>query len=571
MGSRVRASGRSALFLLLLTAAGLVDAARAQAQEAPLERDRGTVRALVDYIVGANLYLRTEADSVLRPSDSLLVRRELEGPVIGALRVLSTNGKRTVVAFAGDPFPLTRGDSLYLAPGGRRSEEGAVAARGDTLFSGSPTAPRPTRRSATRTAARRPRVTGRLSLDFSGLHSKTERPGSTGAVVRDFATPSIGLRTRATDLPGGLGIDLNIRASYRASTDSLVRPVTALRLYRATISKSFKSIPLQLQLGRFYNPFEAFSGTWDGLLVHFGRRANGFGGGVAAGFQPIGTEGITADLPKYSLFLNYKYARSRTSYATDLSFHQLRPRDGRLTHTYLGWSNRLRVDRFLLSQRIQVDRNPATDRWTVTNLQASLTAPLGPMLSLNAGYSLRQPYAMGSTGTPVEADPLDAAEAPGGPAGIATPLPEDPISFRRDRVFGGLSLRLAGGTIAADFSTSRIEGGEVNTSYSTGFSFPRTALAGLGFSAGASYWTQAGSKGLVVTPTISRDFGRVQTQATYQFYRTQNATGEITTNAGEVGIRIPITDRIGSSIRGRIQRGSSLNSSSLITSFFIAF
>ena len=299
--------------------------------------------------------------------------------------------------------------------------------------------------------------------------------------------------------------------------------------------------------------------------------ANGFGGGVAAGFQPIGTEGITADLPKYSLFLNYKYARSRASYGTDFSFHQLRPRDGTQTHTYLGWSNRLRVDRFLLSQRIQVDRNPATDRWTVTNLHASLTAPLGPKLSLNAGYALRQPYVMGSTGTPVALDPLAAAEAPGGLAEGAPPLPEDPISFRRDRIFGGLSLRLASGTIAADFATSRIESGDVNYSYTAGFSFPRTALAGLGFSAGASYWTQAGSRGLIVTPTINRAFGRVQTQATYQFYRTQNATGEITTNAGELGIRIPIADRIGSSIRGRIQRGSSLNSSSLITSFFIAF
>ncbi|MEJ2340341.1 MAG: hypothetical protein P8Y15_15825 [Gemmatimonadales bacterium] len=571
MGSRVRASGRSVLFLLLLTAAGSIHATPARAQEAALTSGREPVPALVDYIAGANLYLRTESDSILRRSDSLLVRREPEGPVVGALRVLGTNGKRAVVAFAGDPFALTRGDTLYLALGGRQSEAEGVAAPGDTLYAEPPKASRPTERQYPRAAAPRPRVTGRLSLDFSGLRSETERPGSAGAVVRTFATPSIGLRTRATDLPGGLGIDLNVRASYRASTDSLVRPVTALRLYRATISKSFKSFPLQLQLGRFYNPFEAFSGTWDGLLVHGGRQANGFGGGVAAGFQPIGTEGITADLPKYSLFLNYKYARSRAYYATDFSFHQLRPRDGRQNHKYLGWSNRLRVDRFLLSQRIQVDRNPATDRWTVTNLQASLSASLGPKLSLNAGYSLRQPYAMGSTGTPEEVDPLDAAEGPGDLAGIAPPRPEDPISFRRDRLSGGLSLRLASGTIAADFATSRIEDGAVNYSYSTGISFPRTALAGLGFSAGASYWTQAGSKGLVVTPTISRAFGRVQTQATYQFYRTQNATREITTNAGEVGIRIPISERIGSSIRGRIQRGSGLNSSSLITSFFIAF
>src|SRR5690606_847406 len=326
---------------------------------------------------------------------------------LGAVAVLSVTDARAVATFAGRPFALTRGTALLLelprhgVPAGASPVAGAdstaVAKAADGRQAGHRVRAEP---AATSAAARAvepahaqytaPRLDGRLALDFEAMRT-TSSPAAGEGWVDDVAAPTLRLRAAVTRLPGGLRLETNLRAAYRSSSMGLLETSPSLRVYQASVEKEFTTVPLQLRLGRFYNPYESYGGYLDGVLARVGRQ--GFGVGVTLGYAPeLGTEGFTTDLPRLSAFLDVHHRGRTLRYDMDLSFHDERPRsDTVAARRYIGWSQHLAWNGFRIGQRLQADRAPGTGEWLVSHLELFAAAPLTAGLHVNGRYVLLRP------------------------------------------------------------------------------------------------------------------------------------------------------------------------------------
>lgn len=499
---------------------------------------QGRVAVVVDYIAGADIYLAAGSEQGLATNDTLLVYETPDGDAVGQFFVVSATATRAVVEFIGTAFPVTRGKTLYvLRTSAHAVEPTPLVTEG----------PAPTRRPESRSAS----LHGRLALEADGFQSTTLwQSNQLESETRQFATPSLALRAVAADLPGGLSLNTNLRAQYRYSSPELISPAWAVQVYQASLAKSFTGLPLYVELGRFSNPYANFSGQWDGLMMRLGGR-RGLGGGFAAGFEPeSGDQGLSTTLPKYAAFLTVDAGGGPVRYSTNVSANQVRPTNGLLVHTYLGWSQYLRVQRFRLSNDIQADRDPETSKWVVTRFNATASVPLARGLEVHGRLSRFQPYAFWQT----------------------TNL----ISYRRDQGNVGLFFFGSGGSIGLDVTANRFAASdttarEMSYSYSASFSLLRTPILGLDWSASGSYWTQTGSKSLYATAGLGRSFGRVQSRAGYQLYRSQSPTLTSVSHSVDAGVSFPLAGGLYATLQGRMQRGGNLRTGGLYFGLWTSF
>jgi hypothetical protein len=514
----------AALLLLLLGLPG----STAHAQEARLP-------VLVEYIAGSNLYITDGIGA----GDTLWVYEGTQGAYRGALSVISSSRESSVVTFADDPFPITRGDTLYIAV---IAGERATLALAETPV---PAAAAAAAASATQRFPTRPpvQVHGRLSFQLSLVETQTKwlsnRPEQ---VERSFVTPVLRFRTAVTNLPGDLRFNLSLRASERYSTHDIVQPQRSVRFYQASIGKRFKAV--QVELGRFYVPTQILSDYFDGLFVRIGSKR--VGGGFAAGFEPeLADQQFSTTLPKYSVFFDYNYSGRPLSYFLDVSFNQVRPRNDWHDHTFVGLSQRLYWDGLQLTQSLQVDRDPVTDRWVVTMLQARISAPLAAGLFAQARYHYRQPYSLSAI--------------------------TDLVSPERDQGGVGVTYAARGGTLSAFATANRYDGYDNSYGGSASFDFPRTAFLGLGFSGSGSYWTRDDGHAVYVTPGLRRMFGGVQTRLLYNYYSTDTIRNAFITHSLDLSLTFPLARRFYATVRGRVQRGDNLEGNSLYMSLWKSF
>jgi hypothetical protein len=501
-----------------------------------LRAQQGRIPATVDYIAGADIYIGVGSDQGVAANDTLVVFASAEGDAIGRFVVVSVTSARAVVGFLGTPFPVTRGTTLYVAnaSGGRAPEV---------------TEP-PTGQPASTTERRvgpRPSIHGRLGIQADAFESTTLwQSNQVESVKRRFATPSMALRLLATDLPGGFTFNTNVRGEYRYSDPNLIDPAATVHVYEASVSNSFGGSPVTMQLGRFYNRYSSFSGLWDGLLLRAG--GNGLGVGVAGGFEPVrGDGGVSTDYPKGGAFVSYEGGSGAVRYATSLSANQVRPRStlGLPNHTYGTWSQYLRVGRFRLGNDLQVDRNPDSNRWVLSRLNANASIPLAPGLEVHGRISMYQPYLIW--------------------------LPTDFMPFRRDQANVGLFLFGRTGSAGADFTVSRLEGGVNSYTYSGSASLLRTPLFGLDWSFSGSYWTQPGFNALYATAGIARYIGRTMARASYQLYRSGDTNLTSVNHMLDAGFTFPLAGTLSASIQGRFQRGTNLRTTGLFVGFWTSF
>lgn len=501
------------------------------------------VDAIVVQIAGANLYLDVGVEQGVAANDTLRVYRSADGEYLGTFRVVTSLQNRSVVEFVGEPFPVTRGSVLYLFlgpdPAGAR---GRPAERRD-----------PARERASRRRGLSPQLHGRLSIEGNAFESKTLwQSNQPEEVTRRFATSSIGLRAVMSHLPGGITVSTNLRGSYRYSSSGIVQPERQVRAYQASVARS--SSALHIEVGRFNSRYETYSGYWDGILVHVGGE--GLGVGVAAGFEPEqANEEFTSTLPKYSAFVTYRHRAGAVRFDTDVSAHQVRPRNGLFDHTFLGWSQRLRIRRFQLSHDVQVDRHPQTDKWVVTRLHVRTSLPLVGGLSVHGRLAVRQPYSLWST--------------------------QDVIALRRDQATVGLSYWGPGGSLNLDVTANRFDlQRDLSYTYASSFNITRTPVLGFGLSGAASYWRQDATRSLYLTSGVNRAFGRLQTRASYQLYRTESttdnvltgsATNRFQTHAVHFSLSLPLARRVYSTAQARSQWGENLVTTSLYMSLWTSF
>jgi hypothetical protein len=496
------------------------------------------VSAVVEYIAGTNIYLGVGTEAGVGVNDTLVVYADGGAEPLGALVVIGSSQGRSMATFAGDPFPVTRGRVLDIAL------NPSFESRSEAIPESAPASATRQLRSPT-SASVSPRASGRLSVDVNMIESTTKLgDDETANIDRRFTTPAIRLRMAIAQLPGGLTFNTNFRAASRFTSADAIEPRQSFRIYQASLEKSFESYPIQMQVGRFYNPFESFSGYWDGLLVHFGEE--GFGIGGAVGFQPyLSNEDFSTDVPKYTAFLNYRKSSGAVRYYADLSGHMLQPRSGLPQRTYLGLSQRFYWHRLQLSQRLQVDRHPIDEKWVITQLDVRSSIPIGGQLSLVGQYSMRRPFIISR--------------------------PDDPIAAKSERASAGFTYYLFSGTFGADLTANRWDDSDVSFTYGSHFSFPRTPLLGLGFRAAGSYWKREDITTLYISPGIQRSFGRLQSELSYQRYVTERASQSNVSDALELFVTFPIGRRLYYTLQGRTQWGDTLESNSLYTGFWVSF
>ncbi|MEN8374333.1 MAG: hypothetical protein ABFS34_02675 [Gemmatimonadota bacterium] len=512
--------------VMIIGAVGPAQAQEPDAQAPP-------VRAVVDQVAGATLYLTVGRDGGILTGDTVWVARDSVGERLGVLVVLRSTATRSVLTFAEEPFAITRGQVLFVTPRGTASarepgaDDPAAGARVEERLRAAP--------------ARRPDVggpvtRGSLSLDVAVRQSSTRFGGGDGQVIdRTFATPSLRLNTTVTQ-PLDWTLRLRTQVSHRyASTGTQINP-TSVRVYEASFEKTLRSVPLRFQLGRFYNRYESYSGYWDGLLIRAGGRKAGFG--VLLGLEPErSNQTVSADLPKATAFANFRSDGRRTRYAADVSVHRVDPRNGLLTHTYAGLSQRLRVGRVRVDQELQIDEDPVAGGWEATRFQLNVRGDVDRRVELRAGVSRQRPYRL--------FDPVSA------------------ISHPRDQLNGGLRVRAGRAIVSGDVAVNRDRDREdLGYSYSTYLFVPGSGS--LGVTAAASYRTGSEYEAVTLSPGLTGTFGRMRANLSYRFYRSEYGPDRLfTTHTVQAGLDVPAGLGFRYRLRGSGQWGSGLTSGRL--------
>jgi hypothetical protein len=194
---------------------------------------------------------------------------------------------------------------------------------------------------------------------------------------------------------------------------------------------------------------------------------------------------------------------------------------------------------------MQVDRDPATDAWRITQFDIRTAVPLGRRLTVLGQVSRLQPYYIWQI--------------------------ERPIAPARDRATIGVNYSLFSGTFGVDVTANRLQAEDISYTYAGHYSFPRTALLGLGFSGTASYWQRETITTLYLSQAVRRTFGGLQTQVSYQRYMTKSAARPVVTHGFDASFLLPISRRLFFTMEVRLQRGADLNSNNLYTGFWVSF
>jgi len=535
--------GQIAAFLVALLAL----ATPSEAQERP---PRITVR--VRQVAGSSVYLDVGTKDGLAAGDTLAVFRDSTDRAPERLVVVASSESRSVLTFAGAPFPLTRGASLTLQLLRRPGEAAAIPAgetskeRTGEISKAVVEVPLPQREPAVSTpgpslgeGASTPRpgrpAHGRLTFGFSGVRSSTQFGGSDPVNVdRTFATPAMGLVLTVPDAVGRLQLRTNMRLEYRYSNQDIIQPSLATRVYAAALEGEFDRF--RVALGRFHSPVEPFSGFWDGALLRVGRP--GLGIGAIAGFEPDRwNQSPSSSIPKATLFVDGRSRGDGWLWSGNLSAHEVRPRNGEAQHTFFGASQRLSTGALYFSQDLEVDRDPLSGSWKLSRLLVRGSVQLVRGLDLRAGVAREQPWIPGLTGSP--------------------------FGYRRDRANAGLAYHGPGGYLAVDASMGRDVSGERTWGGTGIFSLSRLpGMPRVGLSASVARWSGAYGTSETAAPTLSFDLAPARLRLGYRISRNDYLRDRLTTHAGEAALDLPFASEFRLSARARMQFGGYLSSQS---------
>ena len=377
-------SGKRRVELLAaLAAVGL-----AMVGPAPLAAQEPRLPVVVDYVNADGVYLPVGAEQSLSAGDTI---DAYEGRADAAPRTrlvfTTVTRRRSIARPLAEGWPTT-GDTVYLAvPDVAAPDVEVEASRRPSRGAAAPTAraSAPAGAGAAR-ASPAARFSGRLSLDVAGRESRTEWGGDLpGATTRRYATPTTRLAMVGRNLPGGLELRVSARAAYRYSSDFVGPPPTSVRFYELSATRSFSGF--RVTAGRFTNPYERYSGFWDGLLLRAGGRS-GLGVGVVAGFEPTrANEAPSADLPKLTGFVDFSARGTGWRYETDVSVHLLQA-PGDRSERAVGWSQRIGAGPLSLTQRLRLDAG-SEGGTSVRYLRVQARLALGGGVRLSGAYSHR--------------------------------------------------------------------------------------------------------------------------------------------------------------------------------------
>jgi hypothetical protein len=495
---------------------------------------KNQLEVLVEQIAGASIYLRAGTDDGIAVNDTLGVLGASGERSVGALLVEGVTATRSSVSFLADPFPITRGTMLRLRVGSMPESDEEDPAPRDVPAGTSTPSPR-----------EGPTVSGRVSAQFNTLGSTTSWASNEDvSLSRRFTSPAVLLRLGVRDLPGGFEFTSNLRGSYRHSPDDLIQPAHSMRVYQASVRKSFERVPLQVQIGRFYNRYENYSGYWDGMLMRYG--SDGFGAGVVAGFEPRrANEGVTTDIPKYTAFVDMSRVGERVGYYSDISFHRHVPRNDLPTQTSVGWSQHLTSRRTRLGTDVQVHRDPENNTWALSRLHANGSIPISRTMSVLGRFAFDKPNYLYQTFSL--------------------------FSYERQQARVGLRYWDRGGNASVHVAAIRVNRGDLSYSLSSSFSIVRTRFLELGFLGAGTIWVLEDQRVFSMVGGINRSFGHLQARGSYRFYKTVGVNSTLQSHTVDAALVFPLGDRIYSTLTARVQHGSNQSANSIFVSLWTSF
>ena len=524
-------------------------AAPAAAQEA------ARIEAQVTYVAGQNAYLDAGTDAGLATGDTLTALRDERA--LGSLRVVSATADRAVVAFAGDPFPLTLGDRLVLLRDAPAPEPTpAPVAEAPPAEPDRPSIlDQPQAAAGPRPPTLTPAISGRLQIGVDGLASSTRATDDGPTFDRTFAQPFAALRAAVENLPGGFRLDANLRTAYRYSDPTPYDRPADVRVYQLSAEKAFgsASLPFEVRAGRFHNRYDRFSGYWDGLLLHVGDRDRG--AGVAAGFQPdYADEAPSGELPKYTAFAHHAFEiptggseQGARVEVTALGGQVLPRAEGMRTRTFAGALQTAYARGLSLSSELLVDQDPETGDWVLSRLGGRVSATVAPGVRLHAFAQSRRPYLL-----------LGDLQL---------------LLGRSTRVGGGGAVTVSGLTLRADASSASTEGAPSTLSFSGGLSTPRLPGVGVGLSAYATVWTQDATggtrRGVYGSAGLDRSFGQVYARLGYRYQQSPLTAGEALVSHGlDALLQVPVTPRVALTLQASALSGDRLSSTRFYTALW---
>jgi len=538
----------------LLVAAGAADAQKSDSTNAATATRPGpTVRVLVEYIGGANLYLTAGRGTGLASNDTIDVRSPRRGRT-GKLRIVSVGETRTVAAFAGAPFPVTRGDSIDITiPAGRTI--GPVAVRdesGDTVVV-APTRPAsPARTSAPSRppAVRRPpprtaRLDGSLSFDLDAMSSTSTVGGEGASDPWRFVTPTARLHATASRLPGDARITVNASwAQYYANGSPAAGRTDHLRLYQALVEKSFTTVPVQLMAGRFLERHDLWGGYLDGAALRLGAVGDGAGFGVSFGRTPVGAEqSLFSGGDRMAVFADLRKRTAEVGYEIDVAFTR-RTWTNAPAERYVGLTQRLRFGSGTLYQRARVDFDPVTGAADLSQFDLISALPLGAGWMVRGQYSRRSfDWIVGAGVTAVE---------------------------RRERAGGGVSWSGSRASLSLDAQMIRWGEKPFAPVYSGSLYLPRLVGA-LGFTLNGSVNRDPDVQSAYFAPGLLVQAGPVRADASWRWYRTSTTMFEATTQGTSFSISFPLRSGLQAALRGDFQSGGGSASQRLYSGLWMSF
>jgi hypothetical protein len=501
----------------------------ASAQEPP------RIEVRVRQIAGSTIYLDAGHLHGLETGDTVRVARDSLGATVGSLVVTASTDTRSVLAFAGPAFAVTRGARLILLLLREPSEQPASAL--------TPTVrPRPPPRYRLPRSTRTPPPTrtpayGRFSMGLSTLRASTRFGGADAVTVdRTFATPSMRLDMTAPGAVEGFTFRLSTRVAYRYSSSSSLQPATATRVYAASLERQFVSFPARLILGRFHSPVESYSGFWDGAFVRVGGR--GLGVAALVGFEPDRwNERPSSELPKATLVIDAIARGKGWRWSGDLSAHTVRPADTLSTRTYFGMTQRLSAGGVFLSHDLQIDRDPAGGGVRISRLRLRGSLDVGSGVQIRVGAFRRESFLISRL--------------------------DDPFGPRSDRLTAGAMVRTSTGFLAVDGAVMRDADGRTSYGTTGSFSLDRVRWINGGVGASVSRWSGRSGTTFTAAPAVHFALAMGRVRVGYRFFRSDYLSRITTTHGAEASLDAPIGSGLRISARGRLQWGSTLRNQGL--------
>ena len=273
------------------------------------------------------------------------------------------------------------------------------------------------------------------------------------------------------------------------------------------------------------------------------------GAGASIGFMPDrANSGISTQFPRFAFFAHYETPRKAPlTYRVSAAYNEIQPASIFLNHRFVGVEQRVAYGGFVLAQDLQLDQDPVSRSWLVSNFQINARVKLIKQVQLRGRYAIRQPYRLYNI--------------------------DQPFLNRRDQYGGGVALQLGVISMGANYTSRLLNQQYAGRTVSGYFNTQPLTRFALSVSGTANHWLSDFGSASFVNGGLARHFGKAYTRLDYGFYRSEspNVADPIDMHRLSMSATIPFNQSLYWSVRGSYSESRFLRSFSMFTSLQVRF